>query len=306
MRRLLFFLIIFLSILVVAFFAWRNPAPAGDGTPIVLQESGEDGQEFIFFGDNGSGEPDQFKLAAAMERYCLNHKVRAVFMLGDNFYPAGVKSVDDPQWQSKFREPYEKPCLGQVPFYAVLGNHDYRGHPAAQIAYSKTQRHWHMPNRFYSVQFGEIAKIIAIDTNYADLCGLSSFCVLDFMRAALKDSAVPLRIVIGHHPMQSASGKYGTTSFLGRVLRWSMCKTGAIYIAGHSHHLEHRQDADCSLELFVSGGGGASLYEIRRDDPDTRFAQSEHGFLRLRASKAGNDFTFFDSELKELYSYRHR
>jgi hypothetical protein len=291
--------------ILLAVLTWRFRAPFRNDNPIVLEEEGSEGMEFLFFGDSGSGLPAQFKLAEALERYCLTHAVRAVFLLGDNFYPIGVQSVDDPQWQSKFREPYQKPCLGQIPFYPVLGNHDYKGQAAAQIDYSQTQKHWRMPDRFYSVQFGEFAKIIALDTNIADICGLSNHCVLDFLRASLLDKPGPLRIVMGHHPIHSSSGKYGST-LLGRVLRSFMCKTGAIYIAGHSHHLEHRQDADCSLNLFVSGGGGASLYETRDDDAETRFVQSNHGFLRVKVSRDGNLFTFFDTELRGLYSFRDR
>lgn len=305
MRRApLFLLLIFASILV-GFVTWRLKAPLRKENPIILKEPGAETMEFIFIGDSGSGLPEQFRLADALEHYCLTHPLRAVFLLGDNFYPVGVRSVDDPQWQTKFRDAYEKPCLGRIPFYAILGNHDYKGHPAAQIAYTQTQKQWRMPHRFYSVQFGDLAKIIAIDSNVADVCGFSEHCTLDFLRTALQDQTVPFRIVIGHHPIFSSSGKYGAT-VLGRVLRSFMCKTGATYIAGHSHHLEHRQDADCALDLFISGGGGASLYEIRKDDPGTRFVQSNHGFLRVKVSKAGSAFTFFDSDLKELYSFPDR
>ncbi|WP_141732138.1 metallophosphoesterase [Oligoflexus tunisiensis] len=305
MRRLPLFLIVMLACILVAYLTWRLRAPLGKENPIILREEATEEMEIIFFGDSGSGLPEQFKLAEALERYCLTHPLRAVFLLGDNFYPAGVQSVDDPQWQTKFRDAYEKPCLSRIPFYPILGNHDYKGHPAAQIAYTQTQKHWRMPHRFYSVQFGELAKIIALDTNIADICGLAEHCTLDFLRESLKDTSVTHRIVIGHHPIYSASGKYGAT-LLGRVLRSYLCESGALYIAGHSHHLEHRHDADCSLDLFISGGGGADLYETRSNDLGTRFVQSNHGFLRLKLSKAGRELTFFDSELKELYSFRDR
>jgi tartrate-resistant acid phosphatase type 5 len=305
MRRLSLSLILMLAFILVGYQIWRLRAPLDLKNPNILHEEATEEMEIIFFGDSGSGEPEQFKLAEALERYCLTHPPRAVFLLGDNFYPVGVKSVDDPQWQTKFREPYGTPCLSQVPFYPILGNHDYKGQPAAQIAYTQTQKQWRMPHRFYSVQFGELAKIIALDTNIADVCGFAEHCTLDFLRESLKDTSVTHRIVIGHHPIYSSSGKYGAT-VLGRVLRSYLCESGALYIAGHSHHLEHRQDAECSLDLFISGGGGADLYDTRSNDPGTRFVQSKHGFLRLKLSKAGRELTFFDSELKELYSFRDR
>ena len=48
-------------------------------------------------------------------------------LLGDNIYDSGVTSVTDPQWQTKFEIPY----MGvNLPFYVVLGNHDYGGNGA--------------------------------------------------------------------------------------------------------------------------------------------------------------------------------
>ncbi len=303
MRRIKIAAVLTITGMTLAFLAWRSTAPGWDGSPIVLHEKAEDQVELLFFGDSGSGLPDQFKVSEAMERYCLTHHLAAVFMLGDNFYPQGVKNPSDPQWQSKFRDPYEKPCLSQVPFYAILGNHDYKGHPEAQIAYSHSQKQWRMPHRFYSVQFGELAKIIAIDTNIPDLCGSSAFCALDFMRKALADRSLPLRIVIGHHPITRTSGKH-EASLSAWFIHKSLCGSGALYISGHSHHLEHRQDKDCSLDLFVSGGGGAQLYPIHSGDPLARFAQSTHGFLSLSASRAESNFSFFDVDLRPLYSYK--
>jgi tartrate-resistant acid phosphatase type 5 len=303
-RRLRIFLLLFLFATIIAFLAWRSPAPTWDGSPIELEQKVEDSAEFLFLGDNGSGLPDQYKVAQAMERYCLTHNLSAVFMVGDNFYPVGVKNTTDPQWQNKFRDPYEKPCLGKIPFYPTLGNHDYKGQAAAQIAYSHTQNLWRMPHRFYSVQFGDLAKVIAIDTNILDVCGSPAHCVIDFLFKALKEKSIPNRIVFGHHPSSSSSMKYGPT-LVGRVLRRLLCDTGATYISGHSHHLEHRQDLACSLDLFISGGGGAALYEVRKGDPQSLFAQSAHGFLSLRVTKTDRVFTFYDSELRPLYSYKH-
>ena len=49
-----------------------------------------------------------------------------VLSLGDNFYSKGVKSVDDPQFKSKYEETFDSPSL-QVPWYVCSGNHDYYG-----------------------------------------------------------------------------------------------------------------------------------------------------------------------------------
>jgi len=56
--------------------------------------------------------------------------VRFVLNLGDSFYPDGVKSKDDPQWERKWRNVYDKK-LRSVPWYSVYGNHDYHKDPCA-------------------------------------------------------------------------------------------------------------------------------------------------------------------------------
>jgi hypothetical protein len=68
MRRApLFLLLIFASILV-GFLTWRLKAPLRKENPIILKEPGAETMEFIFVGDSGSGLPEQFQLADALER----------------------------------------------------------------------------------------------------------------------------------------------------------------------------------------------------------------------------------------------
>ncbi|MEW5319493.1 MAG: hypothetical protein WDW38_010641 [Sanguina aurantia] len=43
---------------------------------------------------------------------------------GDNFYPSGLRSTSDPDFANTFTNVYSHPSL-QVPWYGVLGNHDY-------------------------------------------------------------------------------------------------------------------------------------------------------------------------------------
>jgi acid phosphatase len=294
-----------LAVLSIAYLAWRSPAPEHDGSNLELHQYVSSPVHLLFFGDSGSGGASQYKLAESMEKYCLSQHPQAVFMLGDNFYPHGVSSTQDEQWQTKFRDAYGKPCLSQLPFYVILGNHDYQGNVEAQIAYSHQQNQWKMPHRFYSVEFGKIAKVIAIDTNVPDLCGSAAHCTFDFLRQALRSPPEALKIVIGHHPIESSSIKYHGLSLLGRFLRSKLCNVRGVYISGHSHHLEHRIDPDCQLNLFISGGGGAELYPVAQGDEQSRFARSENGFLVLKADQKERRFTFFNAQAEPIYEYKY-
>ena len=97
----------------------------------------DDGLKVLFFGDSGKGNDEQRATAAAMTEHCAKYRCDLGLMLGDNIYPNGVTSVDDPQFQSKFEEPLRNLDLK---FNVILGNHDMHSGPAgmrAQIEYSK-------------------------------------------------------------------------------------------------------------------------------------------------------------------------
>ena len=54
---------------------------------------------------------------------------------GDNFYQNGITGVDDPSFIQSFTMVYDGENLKDLPWYCILGNHDYHteGDPAAQV-----------------------------------------------------------------------------------------------------------------------------------------------------------------------------
>ncbi|MBM3795826.1 MAG: hypothetical protein FJW31_17625 [Acidobacteria bacterium] len=80
---------------------------------------------------------------------------------GDNFYTRGVKSVKDKKWTGIWERIYSP--LG-IPFYAALGNHDYRGNVQAQVDYTGLSKTWRMPARYYTFRAGP-AQFFALDTD---------------------------------------------------------------------------------------------------------------------------------------------
>jgi len=56
--------------------------------------------------------------------------VKFIINVGDSFYPDGVKSQADEQWDKKWRNIYT-PELRSIPWYSVYGNHDYHHDPCA-------------------------------------------------------------------------------------------------------------------------------------------------------------------------------
>ena len=184
----------------------------------------------------------------------------------------------------------------------MLGNHDYRLNPDAQVEYTKINKRWIMPHRFYAVDFGKLLRIVGFDSQRVDFC-FSSICEIDFLLESLEDSSAVWKIIMAHHPLSSASlDKY---SYRGDPLGWFLlpliCDKANAWLSGHSHHLEYRELSDCETSLFISGGGGANLSEIIPGQPESKFAASKHGFMELEVYSDRLDFRFINEKNVILY-----
>ena len=295
---------IVVAVLATAVVVWWRGPPRGRSGPVMRIVAARDQVRLFALGDVGSGTVAQMDVARAMERRCQEEEVSGILLLGDNFYPSGVRSVEDPQWQSKFEIPYGSPCLSRLPVYAILGNHDILGDADAQILYGAKNPRWIMPARFYQIDFGDILRVVAVDTEFFDVCGIPWLCMFDFMRDALRAPVSPAwRLVMAHRPMTSASAvkpDYFNHPF-ARFIQRILCDRADVYVSGHAHHLELRRLEDCGTTFVVAGGGGAHLYPIRRGDPHVKFAASEHGFTDLLFWAGGARVTFWNTHGDKLY-----
>jgi acid phosphatase len=145
-----------------------------------------------------------------MERTASALPFSSVCLLGDNFYPHGVQSIDDPQW-SGFERAFAGPHLA-VPFHAALGNHDHHGNVEAQVEYSATSSRWRMPGQYYSFveRAGEgfDAEFFVLDTECIRREERASTEQLRWFEDKLSRSRVRWKIVVGHHPVRS-NGEHG-------------------------------------------------------------------------------------------------
>ena len=140
-----------------------TPSIRGGSTDTTVLNS------FVTLGDwGGAGLEDYHKtdeLAVAKTLAASAASLNAQFLLnvGDNFYYYGVDSVTDPQWKTTFEDVYTAPSLA-IPWYSVLGNHDYGFNPDAQLQYkSPVNDRWVMPSRYYTkrVEIGTTGQYIS-------------------------------------------------------------------------------------------------------------------------------------------------
>ncbi|HVU08655.1 MAG TPA: tartrate-resistant acid phosphatase type 5 family protein [Verrucomicrobiae bacterium] len=274
------------------------------------------GLNFLLVGDWGrNGEPDQMAVATQMGIYGDQTKAKFVVSVGDNFYEDGVKSAADPQWQSSFENVYATPSL-QVPWWAILGNHDYHGNCDAQIEYGKTSKRWNMPARYFT-RTEKIDADNAVDFFYLDTTPMAKLDDDEVMfhgnvisqdvpkqvawfESALKASTAPWKIVIGHHPIYTG-GEHGDTPYLVEHILPMLEKYKVqAYFNGHDHDLQHLQSG--KINFFCTGGGSKPRVKIKKI-AQTKFGLGCSGFIAASLTTNALGVQMIDDKGKLLYSF---
>ncbi len=238
---------------------------------------------FFILGDWGTGGRLARRVAKQMALLAESEKPHFIMSTGDNIYPKGVVSAEDPQWQSKFEKVFADPALN-LPWYAVLGNHDHRLNPDAQIAYSVSNPRWHMPDRHYKFSW-------PIDEqNKADFFALDTQLVITgdkkstqrqtaWLAEELAASEARWKIVFGHHMIRS-HGVYGDMRPMIRHFKPLLDKYKAdIYINGHDHDLQYLQASEDHFRCLISGAGGGARNTAY--GKNSLFAATNGGFVYL-------------------------
>jgi hypothetical protein len=228
----------------------------------------------------------------AVAELCATRGCDFALLLGDNIYDSGVDSVTDTQWIEKFEAPYES-VSPSVPFYAVLGNHDYGGDlfgiktggmgnefdkGPIEVEYSDYSDRWKMPATFYTLKVGNVG-FIMLDTNslmWNDTQNGDQEAWYPQAVAELSD--MDWVIAVGHHPYLS-NGTHGNAGAYESIevadieidnpvpllngdnikafFDDFVCGTIDMYVSGHDHNRQwiDEPNALCGAPLIVSGAG---------------------------------------------------
>lgn len=244
----------------------------------------------LAFGDFGTGSAAQKQTAASMVAYHKTHPFDFGLTLGDNFYARGMNSPDDPRWQTQWEQLYGPM---HIPFYAVLGNHDWSGadSPAAEILYSARSQSWHMPSPYYTFTAGSV-QFFAFDTPAIDEAELK------WLDEELTRSTARWKVVFGHYHIYSAT-RGDNKELIARLLPILKKDHVDVYLNGHDHNLQELRP-EGSVHFFVSGGGGAGLYEMNPYDRSV-FRQKVNGFTVLEADNKTLAVSFVGTDGNEIY-----
>jgi tartrate-resistant acid phosphatase type 5 len=262
---------------------------------IPAKEPGVRYLQFEAVGDFGTGAGGQRDVAVSMASKASKDSISFVLVLGDNSYESGVESITDDQWKTKFVDMYDQPSLN-VPFYAVLGNHDVRSNPQAQVKYTKVSKRWKMPERYYSlvepIDDSTSVEIFCLDTSPLAYLGLSEAKALSdkgvamrqihWLSHRLQQSTARWKIVTGHHTIYSG-GEHGDNGTLQYLLEPLFIKYHVdFYVCGHDHDLELLKPIH-GVTYIVSGAGGK--HRDVRWRANTEYAATNLGFTFFRLSR---------------------
>ena len=282
---------------------------------LVLALTAADDVHILSVGDWGSAALGGYHLknaqntAAAMQSYVKANTPRLVLNTGDNFYYCGIQNGSDPQINEDFVGLFGSI---QLPWYSILGNHDYGFNPDAQLWLNQTIPNWVMDGRYYhrraDLNNGLVLNVIALDTNPCvadyrgedrakwDPCGIqyptcepvpdvcrfhenivqqNCTAQLAWFRATLDsiDADNEWVFVLGHHK----ANEINVENFQALISDPRV----HLYLNGHTHNLEHYSIGRDSI-----GRDSIGRDSIGRASMDPKYITTGAGGMVIIGNKA--------------------
>jgi acid phosphatase len=290
----------------------------------VLGSTDSDNGRFLLIGDwgrrpeNSKLHANQRQVAEAMGKATANNKPAAVICLGDNFYPSGAPTVDSPMFEQAFEKVYTAPSL-QVPFWIILGNHDYYESVQGELDYAKQRRgtgRWTLPSRYWSrtidIAPGTKAKFIFLDTspfvrkyaNGKESKGLieatkqDTAAQLAWLEKELSEPGIAWRIVCGHHPIWSGGDHGDTEEIKEFVLPILQKHKVQLYACGHDHHAE----VFVREQITAVVSGNASETRTVKETQGSIFRSKKLGFADLVLGSDKGEIRMIDADGNVMFT----
>lgn len=281
---------------------------------------------FLALGDWGSIGFNQSAVAGQMSIYASLVNASFIVTLGDNFYEDGVANDTDPLWNAAYTDVYTSSSLF-IPWYPVLGNHDYHQNPHAQVQYYLNHRdiRWTMPDHCYSkiwtLPDGGALEIVFVDTTILSPTRTPETAAggihavpksltdahYHTLEDTLRRSTSTWLIVAGHYTIFSTGGHGDYDELIARLAPLLVRYKVSFYLSGHDHSLNHIHWE--GMHYLISGGGGATI----QDHYDTSvkssaaagllFLNYSYGFSAFAATSQELTLTMIDIHGDALYSY---
>lgn len=274
---------------------------------------------FFMCNDMGrNGYYDQKPIAELMGRMAEEIGPECVFAAGDVHHFWGVASTQDPLWMTNYESMYSHPEL-MIPWYPILGNHEYRGNTQAVLDYAGVSRRWMMPARYYTKVFeddGISVRFVLIDTSplitryregvdkYPDAGRQAVEPQLKWLDEQLADAKEDWVVVVGHHPIYAATPKTESERADLQRLVAPILKRHKVdlYACGHIHNFQHLRVKGVTTDFVVNSS--ASLAREVSAIEGTVFCSPEPGFSVIAATKTELRLTMVDKQGRALHTVR--
>jgi len=282
----------------------------------------EDHFTFLIASDLGrNGYYDQKPVAEMMGEVSAIAEPEFVAALGDVHHFMGVRSVQDPLWETNFEWIYKHPEL-MIPWHPVLGNHEYQGTSQSVLDYSTVSRRWEMPARYYamtwSVSENVEALLVFIDTaplidkyrddsaGYRDAGEQSMERQLAWIDSTLGVSGARWKIVMGHHPIYSGTTKVESErQDLQERLQPLLDKHGVdISVGGHIHNFQHIRVPGSDVDYFVNSSASQARQVVHFEG--ALFGSPDPGFSLCTVKETELIVTFVNKEGEIIYQYERK
>lgn len=272
---------------------------------------------FFLANDLGrNGYYDQKPIAELMGNMAEQIDIECVIAAGDVHHFEGVRSVSDPLWMTNYELIYSHPEL-MIPWYSILGNHEYRGNTQAVIDYTNVSARWNMPARYYTKTFendGVSVRLVMLDTapliskyrkdteQYPDACKQDLDRQLAWADSVLTVAKEDWVLVIGHHPIYAETPKNNSErsdmqNRLDTILRKHRVD---MYLCGHIHNFQHIRMPGNNIDYIVNSS--ASLSREVKPIKGTLFCSGEPGFSLITADKNSLSLHMIDKEGKVIHT----
>ena len=245
----------------------------------------------------GKGRSRHISVVSAMRLvYGAKSFDDGILMLGDNLF-SGEADIGNPTAVARreFEKPFASLLKTGVPFYAVLGNHDYMyGLQSFELTYPL----FHMQDRrYYTKTFGDgLVEVFFLDSNsfYGDKPEPDPDQI-NWLEQVMGESQSAWKIIALHHPLYSTARDSPLNMGIRQKLESLFQKHNvSLVLQGHNHIYERL--APIKGIHYITAGSGGSV---------------DYGGLSSNASQriTGNDqievflILEFDSKICRLTAY---
>lgn len=222
-----------------------------------------------------NGYYDQKPIAELMGEMAETVDIECVVAAGDVHHFEGVRSTRDPLWMTNYELIYSHPEL-MLPWYPILGNHEYRGNTQAVLDYAKVSARWDMDARYYTKVLendGITVRLVMIDTSpliekyredtekYPDACQQDYRKQLSWMDSVLTAAKEDWVLVVGHHPIYAETGKSDSERLdMQKHVDTILRRHGNVdmYLCGHIHNFQHIRTEGSGIDYVVNTSGSLS------------------------------------------------